>query len=62
MAKVAKSGGGMVWMQINHPGRQVPADMPGVAWGPSDIGVSLGEHSSRFGRPTAMTPSRSTTP
>ncbi len=29
--------------------------MPGVVWGPSDIGVSLGKHSSRFGRPTAMT-------
>ncbi|MGW2528385.1 oxidoreductase, partial [Streptomyces sp. NPDC001595] len=55
-AKAAKSGGGAVWMQINHPGRQVASDMPGVVWGPSDIGVSLGKHSSRFGRPTAMTP------
>ncbi|MGW9451717.1 2,4-dienoyl-CoA reductase, partial [Streptomyces sp. NPDC055632] len=43
-------------MQINHPGRQVASDMPGVVWGPSDIGVSLGRHSGRFGRPTAMTP------
>src|SRR6478609_6182118 len=24
-AKAAKSGGGVVWMQINHPGRQVPS-------------------------------------
>ncbi|MFF9853847.1 NADH:flavin oxidoreductase/NADH oxidase family protein [Streptomyces litmocidini] len=55
-AKAAKSGGGVAWMQINHPGRQVPANMPGVAWGPSDIGVSLGKRSSRFGRPTPMTP------
>ncbi|WP_432086262.1 NADH:flavin oxidoreductase/NADH oxidase family protein [Streptomyces sp. bgisy095] len=55
-AKVAKSGGAAVWMQINHPGRQVASDMPGVVWGPSDIGVSLGRHSGRFGRPTAMTP------
>ncbi|MFE2009790.1 NADH:flavin oxidoreductase/NADH oxidase family protein [Streptomyces sp. NPDC059491] len=54
-AKAAKSGGGAVWMQINHPGRQVASDMPGVVWGPTDIGVSLGRHSSRFGRPTAMT-------
>ncbi|MFD0067463.1 NADH:flavin oxidoreductase/NADH oxidase family protein [Streptomyces sp. NPDC127574] len=55
-AKAAKSGGGAIWMQINHPGRQVASDMPGVVWGPSDVGVSLGKHSSRFGRPTAMTP------
>ncbi|MEU8140252.1 2,4-dienoyl-CoA reductase [Streptodolium elevatio] len=55
-AEAAKSGGGAVWMQVNHPGRQVQADMPGVVWGPSDVGVDLGRHSSRFGRPTAMTP------
>ncbi|MEU2760585.1 NADH:flavin oxidoreductase/NADH oxidase family protein [Streptomyces sp. NPDC007094] len=54
-AKAGKSGGGSIWMQINHPGRQVASGMPGVVWGPSDIGVSLGRHSSRFGRPTAMT-------
>ncbi|ALC31417.1 NADH:flavin oxidoreductase/NADH oxidase family protein [Streptomyces sp. CFMR 7] len=55
-AESGKSGGGAIWMQINHPGRQVASGMPGVVWGPSDIGVSLGRHSSRFGRPTAMTP------
>ncbi|OCC12746.1 NADH:flavin oxidoreductase/NADH oxidase family protein [Streptomyces sp. PTY087I2] len=54
-AQAGKSGGGSIWMQINHPGRQVASDMPGVVWGPSDIGVSLGKHSSRFGKPTAMT-------
>ncbi|MFF9458426.1 NADH:flavin oxidoreductase/NADH oxidase family protein [Streptomyces flaveolus] len=55
-AKAGRSGDGAIWMQINHPGRQVASDMPGVVWGPTDIGVSLGKHSSRFGRPTAMTP------
>ncbi|MGW2531277.1 oxidoreductase, partial [Streptomyces sp. NPDC001595] len=55
-AAAGKSGGGVVWMQINHPGRQVAADMPGVVWGPSDIGLNMGRHSRRFGRPTAMTP------
>ncbi|MGW7567600.1 NADH:flavin oxidoreductase/NADH oxidase family protein [Streptomyces tendae] len=55
-AKAGRSGGGAIWMQINHPGRQVASDMPGVVWGPTDIGVSLGKHSSRFGRPSAMTP------
>ncbi|MDT9697959.1 NADH:flavin oxidoreductase/NADH oxidase family protein [Streptomyces sp. P17] len=53
-AKAGKSGGGTIWMQINHPGRQVASDMPGVVWGPSDVGVDLGRHSGRFGRPTAM--------
>ncbi|MFE3454277.1 NADH:flavin oxidoreductase/NADH oxidase family protein [Nonomuraea sp. NPDC059194] len=55
-AKAGKAGGAAMWMQINHPGRQVQADMPGVVWGPSAVGVDLGRHSSRFGRPVAMTP------
>ncbi|MFG3258705.1 NADH:flavin oxidoreductase/NADH oxidase family protein [Streptomyces sp. NPDC048172] len=55
-AEAAKSGGGAVWMQINHPGRQVQAGMPGVVWGPSAVGVDLGRHSGRFGHPVAMTP------
>ncbi len=47
--------GSAVWMQISHPGRQVQANMPGVAWGPSDVAVELGRHSKRFGMPVAMT-------
>ncbi len=27
-AEAGKSGGGAIWMQINHPGRQVPSGMP----------------------------------
>jgi 2,4-dienoyl-CoA reductase-like NADH-dependent reductase (Old Yellow Enzyme family) len=55
-AEAGKSGGAAMWMQINHPGRQVPAAQPGVAWAPSAVGVDLGRHSSRFARPVAMTP------
>jgi 2,4-dienoyl-CoA reductase-like NADH-dependent reductase (Old Yellow Enzyme family) len=55
-AEAAKSGGGAIWMQINHPGRQIGSDMPGVVWGPSAVAVDLGKHSSRFGKPVAMTP------
>ncbi|MEV7323825.1 NADH:flavin oxidoreductase/NADH oxidase family protein [Streptomyces sp. NPDC093970] len=55
-ARAAKSGGGAVWMQINHPGRQIGSDMPGVVWGPSAVAVDLGRHSGRFGKPVAMTP------
>jgi 2,4-dienoyl-CoA reductase-like NADH-dependent reductase (Old Yellow Enzyme family) len=55
-AAAGKAGGAAMWMQINHPGRQVRAQMPGVVWAPSAVGVELGKHSSRFGRPVAMTP------
>ncbi|GAA4525093.1 NADH:flavin oxidoreductase/NADH oxidase family protein [Amycolatopsis samaneae] len=55
-AEAGKAGGAAMWMQLNHPGRQVQADLPGVVWGPSAVGVDLGRHSGRFGRPTAMTP------
>ncbi|MGC9543137.1 2,4-dienoyl-CoA reductase [Streptomyces sp. UG1] len=55
-AAAGKAGGAAMWMQINHPGRQVLAGMPGVVWGPSAVGVELGRHSKRFGRPVAMTP------
>jgi 2,4-dienoyl-CoA reductase-like NADH-dependent reductase (Old Yellow Enzyme family) len=44
-----------MWMQISHPGRQVRATMPGVAWAPSDVAIELGKHSRRFARPVAMT-------
>ncbi|RAG80646.1 2,4-dienoyl-CoA reductase, partial [Streptacidiphilus pinicola] len=54
-ARAGKSAGGQIWMQINHPGRQIASDMPGVVWGPSAVGVDLGRHSGRFGRPVAMT-------
>jgi 2,4-dienoyl-CoA reductase-like NADH-dependent reductase (Old Yellow Enzyme family) len=54
-AEAGKTGGAAMWMQLNHPGRQVQARMPGVVWGPSAIAVELGRHSKRFGRPVAMT-------
>jgi 2,4-dienoyl-CoA reductase-like NADH-dependent reductase (Old Yellow Enzyme family) len=54
-AQAAKSEGAAVWMQISHPGRQVPANLPGVVWGPSAVPVDLGRHSRRFGQPVAMT-------
>ncbi|KAF0845206.1 NADH:flavin oxidoreductase/NADH oxidase family protein [Nocardia caishijiensis] len=53
-ARAGKENGASMWMQISHPGRQVRANMPGVVWGPSDIGVDLGRRSKRFGQPVAM--------
>ncbi|MFI8105809.1 2,4-dienoyl-CoA reductase [Streptomyces sp. NPDC086023] len=54
-ADAARAGGGRVWMQINHPGRQVGSDMPGVSWGPSEVPVDLGRLSHRFAPPKEMT-------
>jgi 2,4-dienoyl-CoA reductase-like NADH-dependent reductase (Old Yellow Enzyme family) len=54
-AEAGKGGGAATWIQVSHPGRQVPARQPGVVWGPSAIAVELGKHSKRFGRPVAMT-------
>jgi 2,4-dienoyl-CoA reductase-like NADH-dependent reductase (Old Yellow Enzyme family) len=54
-AEAAKSGGAQVWMQINHPGRQVMAAMGGLAWAPSAVALDLGKHSKLFATPQAMT-------
>jgi 2,4-dienoyl-CoA reductase-like NADH-dependent reductase (Old Yellow Enzyme family) len=55
-AEAGKAGGAAMWMQISHPGRQVLANMPGVVWAPSAVGLDLGRHTKRFGTPNAMTP------
>lgn len=53
-AKAAKKNDTKIWMQINHPGRQVYAAMGGDVLSPSSIPVDLGKHSHRFGKPKAM--------
>lgn len=53
-ADAAHSGGAKIWMQINHPGRQVFAALGGKALSASDIAVDLGKHSGLFARPRAM--------
>ncbi|MBF4997410.1 NADH:flavin oxidoreductase/NADH oxidase family protein [Nocardia sp. BSTN01] len=54
-ADAAKAGDADVWMQINHPGRQANADMPGVCLAPSAVAVDVGAQSKRFAAPTPMT-------
>ncbi len=54
-ANSAKRGGAKVWMQINHPGRQVYAAMGGKALSPSDVPLDLGKHSNLFPKPRPMT-------
>ncbi|PBI82549.1 NADH oxidase [Variovorax boronicumulans] len=53
-ATAARSGGAQVWMQINHPGRQVQSNMGGTAWAPSSVALDLGKHSKLFVQPKAM--------
>ncbi|MDT3250441.1 NADH:flavin oxidoreductase/NADH oxidase family protein [Serratia sp. root2] len=57
-AKAARHNGTQVWMQINHPGRQVMAAMGGTAWAPSAIPLEMGKHSKLFAQPTAMSPTQ----
>jgi len=54
-ARRGKSGGGVIWMQINHPGRQVFAATNEEAIAPSAIGVDMGDMSKLFTKPRAMT-------
>ncbi len=54
-ARASRAHGAQVWMQINHPGRQVYAAMGGEAWAPSEVALDLGKHSKRFATPRAMT-------
>lgn len=51
----AKSGGGRVWMQINHPGRQMPAALQQDTVAPSSVPMQLGAFSKQFREPRPMT-------
>lgn len=54
-AQAARAHGAQAWMQISHPGRQVMANMKGLAWAPSAVALDLGRHSKLFAQPVAMT-------
>jgi len=54
-AQAAKKNNSQIWMQINHPGRQVYAAMGGDVLSPSSVPLDLGKHSKLFGQPRAMT-------
>ncbi|MCL1127927.1 NADH:flavin oxidoreductase/NADH oxidase family protein [Shewanella surugensis] len=54
-AKAGTQNGTKMWMQINHPGRQVYAAMGGQVLSPSDIALDMGKHSQLFATPSPMT-------
>ena len=54
-AQVGRSGGAQFWLQISHPGRQMPANLGQPTWAPSAVALDLGKLSSHFKPPQAMT-------
>ncbi|EQC45054.1 oxidoreductase, FAD/FMN dependent [Bacteriovorax sp. BSW11_IV] len=54
-AEIIKSNGAQAWMQINHPGRQMPVNMGQPTIAPSAISIQLGAASKAFGVPREMT-------
>lgn len=53
-ADAARAGGAQVWMQINHPGRQMPASLGQETLAPSAIALDLGAQSKIFPVPREM--------
>lgn len=54
-AAAGQASGARMWMQINHPGRQVYAKTNPTAIAPSAVPVELGRYSKLFTHPRAMT-------
>ncbi|NWC47826.1 NADH:flavin oxidoreductase/NADH oxidase family protein [Pseudomonas edaphica] len=54
-AQVGRAGGAQFWLQINHPGRQMQANLGQQTWAPSAVAMDLGTLSKHFSRPQAMT-------
>ncbi|QNT77405.1 NADH:flavin oxidoreductase/NADH oxidase family protein [Entomobacter blattae] len=55
LADAGRANGAQVWMQINHPGRQMPAALGQETVAPSAIALDLGAQSKIFPMPRAMT-------
>lgn len=58
-AKAGRAGGAQLWMQINHPGRQMPASLGQDTIAPSAVAMDLGAASlsKQFTPPREMTAS-----
>ncbi len=54
-AQAARSQGAQAWVQLNHPGRQMPAGLGQETWAPSAVALELGSFSKRFALPREMT-------
>lgn len=54
-SQAARVQGAQIWMQINHPGRQMPAAMGQETIAPSPVPMDLGNFSKQFSAPREMT-------
>ncbi|WP_226687443.1 NADH:flavin oxidoreductase/NADH oxidase family protein [Stutzerimonas stutzeri] len=54
-ARIGWAKGAQFWLQINHPGRQMQANLGQPTWAPSAVELELGNLSKRFATPQAMT-------
>ncbi|HEY4803849.1 MAG TPA: NADH:flavin oxidoreductase/NADH oxidase family protein [Paraburkholderia sp.] len=54
-ARIGRSKDAQFWLQINHPGRQMPANLGQQTWAPSAVPLALGRMSKYFDTPQAMT-------
>ncbi|KAI3591531.1 2,4-dienoyl-CoA reductase (NADPH) [Cupriavidus sp. U2] len=54
-ASAGRANGAQFWLQINHPGRQMPASLRQPTWAPSAVPMALGNMSRHFSPPKAMT-------
>lgn len=54
--RIGRSNGAQFWLQINHPGRQMQANLGQKTWAPSAVPLDLGKMSKRFDTPYEMTP------
>lgn len=54
-AEAGRSCGAQFWMQINHPGRQMRANLRQTAIAPSAVPLELGKYSKMFALPREMT-------
>lgn len=53
-AKLSQANDAKIWMQINHPGRQVFKKMGGKVLSPSNVALDMGKHSAMFSVPKPM--------
>jgi 2,4-dienoyl-CoA reductase (NADPH2) len=53
-AYTARARGAQVWMQINHPGRQMPASLGQKTIAPSAVAMDMGNFSKQFTAPLEM--------
>ncbi len=53
-ARAARAGGAHAWLQINHPVRQMPAELGQTTWAPSAVALDLGPLSRHCNPPQAM--------